>query len=732
MPDFPNPFSGMAPSRNMDTRELTRALRLDIAAEQEAIHLYEAQADATNDQLASRVLQDIADEERVHVGELQKLLNIVLENEESLFEEGLKEVDEMAEELQRKVEIEQSSSKDWYRIAQKSLFEDDKPKAGNKTGPTPAQMSIIVAKYNALSEFMANMLGRDSDDLIYPGSQAVQETQTERDIRNKKRRILREKLRKKKYEDWGGLLEDKYGKPLTGLAQERKEKEFKERFKEYLDAGTRLVLWQSKDWDPIGNITLFNADNITDEDVEKEMKAKKRKELEDRALNDEDAIENNEEDNDVYRPNYDGAPLKSPSGPIEITKKPESNFVDLKLNQNNVLEYMKQAKIIMEQASADFKDIQKEYKIQTPEKINAIKNVILQLLRAKLVYENVIRGDFENQLKSISIKKLKDIEEALIIVGYPKILEKKAQEKPHTTLIPSKMDLPSEGPDAAQLSAIIRMRDAKTAIMCSGLDMDCEDLLLSKSDSMSETDVEREERNALRLLVRDEFRDKKFEEWGGLTDFSLTQKQQDIRKKELKQKFEEYMDAGLTLMWEKLKQASGNSYAEKLMDAADMITDDMIENRRRAIKIGLFGNDEDEEEIETEDPYKSTYDGTPINISKEYSDVQSINPDQYINLNININQINDDNVLGYTKQAVRAINEAELLLDKAKKIKIKGPEKDGLRKNAVLRFLEAYKIYESILKSNVNDPTVLRIANNKLKLIKEQLVIAGFPKILNI
>jgi len=98
MPEFANPFSGVIPERKMTLRELTRALRLNIAAEEEATHLYEAHADATDNELAKKVLQDIADEERVHVGEFQRLLDILLEDERALLDEGAQEVDEMAAE----------------------------------------------------------------------------------------------------------------------------------------------------------------------------------------------------------------------------------------------------------------------------------------------------------------------------------------------------------------------------------------------------------------------------------------------------------------------------------------------------------------------------------------------------------------------------------------------------------------------------------------------------------
>jgi len=95
MPEFMNPFSGLAPGRKMTPRELTRGIRLALAAEQEAIHLYEALADAAEDPFAVRVLQDVADEERVHVGEFQKLLNLLLPDEADKLREGGDELLEM-------------------------------------------------------------------------------------------------------------------------------------------------------------------------------------------------------------------------------------------------------------------------------------------------------------------------------------------------------------------------------------------------------------------------------------------------------------------------------------------------------------------------------------------------------------------------------------------------------------------------------------------------------------
>jgi len=96
MPEFVNPFTGVVPGRKMTDSELLRALRLNLAAEQEAIHEYVAHADATDNELAKKVLIDIADEERVHAGEFQRLICILAKDEEALLAKGAQEVDELA------------------------------------------------------------------------------------------------------------------------------------------------------------------------------------------------------------------------------------------------------------------------------------------------------------------------------------------------------------------------------------------------------------------------------------------------------------------------------------------------------------------------------------------------------------------------------------------------------------------------------------------------------------
>ena len=99
MPEFLNPFSGIVPDRKLTRDELIRAIRLDLAAEHEAVHLYMAHAQAADDPLAKKVLADIADEERVHAGEFARLLAILTGDEDALLAQGAQEVDEMAHEL---------------------------------------------------------------------------------------------------------------------------------------------------------------------------------------------------------------------------------------------------------------------------------------------------------------------------------------------------------------------------------------------------------------------------------------------------------------------------------------------------------------------------------------------------------------------------------------------------------------------------------------------------------
>jgi rubrerythrin len=93
MPEFVNPFSGKIPDRPLTSEELIRAIRLDLAAEHEAVHAYMAHADATNNPVVKAVLIDIANEERVHAGEFARLLAILTGDEDAFLHKGALEVD---------------------------------------------------------------------------------------------------------------------------------------------------------------------------------------------------------------------------------------------------------------------------------------------------------------------------------------------------------------------------------------------------------------------------------------------------------------------------------------------------------------------------------------------------------------------------------------------------------------------------------------------------------------
>ena len=78
-------------------RELTRAIRDAIIAELGAIKQYESIVDATDDEKVKNVLTSIANEERAHQGELQKLLTELLPDEQKFLDDGAKEVEETEE-----------------------------------------------------------------------------------------------------------------------------------------------------------------------------------------------------------------------------------------------------------------------------------------------------------------------------------------------------------------------------------------------------------------------------------------------------------------------------------------------------------------------------------------------------------------------------------------------------------------------------------------------------------
>lgn len=98
MPNFANPFQGNV-NRKISKEELIQAVRLDIAGELEAIYVYDAHVQATDDPVAKAIISDIRDEEKAHVGELMTLLRHLDPDEATHFLSGEAEVKELLEEL---------------------------------------------------------------------------------------------------------------------------------------------------------------------------------------------------------------------------------------------------------------------------------------------------------------------------------------------------------------------------------------------------------------------------------------------------------------------------------------------------------------------------------------------------------------------------------------------------------------------------------------------------------
>jgi len=101
MPEFSNPFTGLKNDRKLTHEELVRAIRFMIAAEYEAIQIYQQTAESTDNELAKDVLMDIADEEKEHAGEFLRLLRELKPDEERFYKDGYEEVEEMIAKLKK-------------------------------------------------------------------------------------------------------------------------------------------------------------------------------------------------------------------------------------------------------------------------------------------------------------------------------------------------------------------------------------------------------------------------------------------------------------------------------------------------------------------------------------------------------------------------------------------------------------------------------------------------------
>lgn len=74
MPQTP-PFHFLVPGRKLSNRELASAMRLDLEAELDAINLYAAHLEATDDPQARAILQHVIAEEQEHAALFTELVH---------------------------------------------------------------------------------------------------------------------------------------------------------------------------------------------------------------------------------------------------------------------------------------------------------------------------------------------------------------------------------------------------------------------------------------------------------------------------------------------------------------------------------------------------------------------------------------------------------------------------------------------------------------------------------
>jgi len=89
------PFPALLPGRKLSDVELMAAIRQALVSEHDAVAQYELQAEAADNPEIQKVLRSIADEERVHIGELSHLLELLDSKEKDLYEKGQHEAAEL-------------------------------------------------------------------------------------------------------------------------------------------------------------------------------------------------------------------------------------------------------------------------------------------------------------------------------------------------------------------------------------------------------------------------------------------------------------------------------------------------------------------------------------------------------------------------------------------------------------------------------------------------------------
>ena len=92
MPDFNSIQNVYAPAKKLKPVEVLRAIKFSIAAEFEAIQLYQQIMESTNNKSVIKALAEITEDEKKHAGGLYKLLEILAPEDEKIYQMGAEEI----------------------------------------------------------------------------------------------------------------------------------------------------------------------------------------------------------------------------------------------------------------------------------------------------------------------------------------------------------------------------------------------------------------------------------------------------------------------------------------------------------------------------------------------------------------------------------------------------------------------------------------------------------------
>ena len=92
MPDFNTIQNVYSPERKLTSTEILRAIKFSIAAEYEAIQLYQQIMENTNNKNVIKALAEITEDEKKHVGGLNKLLEILSPEDNKIYQMGAEEI----------------------------------------------------------------------------------------------------------------------------------------------------------------------------------------------------------------------------------------------------------------------------------------------------------------------------------------------------------------------------------------------------------------------------------------------------------------------------------------------------------------------------------------------------------------------------------------------------------------------------------------------------------------